>query len=222
MTCSFGISSSHFHEISRHTSKFGFVSYEAAISISSFQRILFEAHRSEAEFFRELFVSLFVFSREVSTVVGKTFESVFEQHRFFGVEVESFANFIYSLNAFEELFVEVDFVRVSFDERHYFQHDLSHFVVRFSAIESEEYRGNVVEERTRTFERNDSVFECWSFSVVDDSFDFGFVFSHSTIKSRFEVLVFQLVETESSVRSSRFNEEWVLLCLFTTHCECQD
>jgi hypothetical protein len=52
------------------------------------------------------------------------------------------------------------------------------------------------------------------------SFNFGFVFSHSTIKCRFEVLIFQLIETESSVRSSRFYKEWILLSLFATHCEC--
>ena len=148
LTSSFSVGSSHFHEISRHTSEFSFVSYETAISVSSFQRVLFEAHRSKAEFFRELFVSLFVFSREVCAIVSKAFECVFEQHSFFDVKAESFANFVYSFNAFEELFVEVDFVRVSFDERHNLHHDLSHFVVRFSAIESEEYRSNVVEEST--------------------------------------------------------------------------
>ena len=144
---------------------------------------------------------LFLFGREIGTVIGKRLVGIFEQLELVLVQVQGLTLVINGFDTLEEAFVETNRGRVL---GHLRRKDLLQFLqglIGLGVCEIIEATRHAGKQVASLVEGDNGVLEGRGFGVIDNSVDIRQTLFHTLLKSRKIVLVLDLVKGISTMRS---------------------
>ena len=140
----------------------------------------------------------------MGTVVDERLVGLGQQSHLLRRQTQRLTLVIDSLHTLEERLVEQNAVVQVAQEGRYLLGDLVPLVVAVSLQHVEEDSGDAVELQAGAVERYDGVLKSGLLAVVDNSVHLGFLLLDSCLKSRHELLQFDLVECRYGIRSRAF------------------